>query len=88
VDASGEEAFVRIWDARSTFEAELIRKVLTEHGLTVLIPGEALDLPPSAQVGGNTVFVPTVERDRALSLLPEVWRFLSGADENDEENQR
>jgi len=82
----GGEDFVQIWDAGSTFEAELIRKKLNEHGVRVLIPGEDLDLSAKAHVGSETIFVPASERDRALELLPEVWELLSPPADTEEDD--
>jgi hypothetical protein len=79
---------VRIWQAGSTFEAELIRRKLTGHGISVLIPGEDFDPPAGARLGNEDIFVPADQRDRALELLPEVWDFLSPPADDEEDDRR
>ncbi len=80
MEAPEESGFVRIYDARSTLEAELIRKVLSAHEVPVLIPGDDLDSPGEAGLAAESIFVPIALRDRALALLQEAWNFFTPPD--------
>ena len=66
---------VKIYTARNTLESSLIRKVLVEAGIRVLIPAEEFNEVAGSGLEPEAVFVPVVDRDRALRLLAKAWEF-------------
>lgn len=67
-------SMVKIYVARDTFEAQLIRRTLAAHGIACMIPGDEMDAPGGG-LEANAVLVPTERRDEALGLLEEAWAF-------------
>ncbi len=73
-DAEG--GLIKIYTARNTFESSLVRKVLSEEGIRVLIPAEEFEEMIGPGVEPEAIFVPEVDRDRAIQLLQKVWDFF------------
>jgi len=80
-DNAGSD-LVKIYAARNTLESSLIRKVLVEAGIRVLIPAEEFDDVTGSGLEPEAIFVPEADRDQALRLMQEAWRFF---DEEEEE---
>jgi len=72
-------SMVKIYVARSTFEAQLIRRTLAARGIACMIPGDEMDAPGGG-LEANAVLVPTKRRDEALGLLEEAWAFYEGTE--------
>ena len=72
---------VKIYTARNALESSLIRRVLVEEGIRVLIPAEEFDDVAGAGLEPEAIFVPEVDRDRALQLLPKAWEFFDFEEE-------
>ena len=83
-----DDSLIKIYIARNTFESSLIRKVLTEEGIRVLIPAEEFDEVVGPGIEPEAIFVPEVDRDRAIQLLQKVWDFLDppGDDEDGQDS--
>jgi hypothetical protein len=71
-----DSGLVKIYTARNALESSLIRKVLTAEGIRVLIPAEEFDDVVGAGLEPEAIFVPVIDRDRALQLLSKAWEFF------------
>ena len=77
--------FVKIYEASTVFEAELIRRSLSVRGIRCLIPGADLNPGTLGKEHENAIFVPESERDQALEVLKQVWSFFEQPPEPDRE---
>lgn len=68
----------KIYVAQSVFEAELVRRTLSRHGIECLIPGDDLSGETGRGLEENAIFVLSERRDEALGLLEQAWKFFEG----------
>ena len=71
-----ESGLIKIYTARNSLESSLVRKVLSEEGIHVLIPAEEFDEVVGPGIESEAIFIPEVDRDRAMQLLQKVWDFF------------